>query len=70
MSLSEKAWMLRLMMTILGKAIGRESLLPSAMTNHCRLLITVGAGPVMGLDGHPIFTKLRAVWHRLMCLRA
>ena len=58
------------MMTILGRAKGRESLLPAAMMNRCRSLITMGARPMMGLDERPIFTRPQVVWHHLMCLRA
>ena len=61
--------MLRIMMTILRRAIGRESLLLVAMTNHCRLPVTMALGPVMQLDERPILTKLQAVWHHLMRLR-
>ena len=49
MSLQEKARVLRLIMTILGRDVRRESLLLAAMTNHYRSLITMGAGPMMGL---------------------
>ena len=47
-----QARVVRVMMTIQGRAIGRESLLPAALTDHCRSLITIGAR----LDERPIFT--------------
>ena len=70
MSLQEKARVLRLMVTIMGRSIGWKSLLPAAKTNECRSLIAMGARPVMGLDECPIFTRLQAVWHHLMQLKA
>ena len=80
LALDFKAWrdvsprepqlMLGLMVTILGRSIGRESLLPAAMTNHYWSLITMGAGPLIGLDERPIFTRPQAVWHHRLRLRA
>ena len=69
-SLQEKVRVLRLMMKIFGRAIGRESLLPANMKNQSLSLITKGAGPVRALDKRSIFTTPHAVWHHLMCLRA
>ena len=57
MSLQEKAQVLRIMVTIVGRFIGRESLLPAAMTNHYRSLITMGEGPMMGDGRAPILGR-------------
>ena len=70
MSMREKAQVLRLIVTILGRLVGQESILLAAMTNHCRSLITIGAAPVLGLDECPILTKLSTIWHHVTRLRA
>ena len=53
----------------MGKAAGRESFLPAPITNHCRLLVPLGAGPVVGVKGRPLLTRPMAVWHHLKRLQ-
>ena len=65
----EKARVLRLIITLMGRSVGQESILPATVTNHYRSLVTMGAGAVMGLGGCPTFTRLRGVWHHLLWLR-
>ena len=65
MSLQEKGRVLRLAVSLLGKAAGRESILPAELTNRCRSLVPLGAGTTAGVKGRPIFTRPAAVWHHL-----
>ena len=65
MSLQEKGRVLRLVVSLLGKAAGRESILPAGFTNRCRSLVPLGAGTTAGVKGRPIFTRPAAVWHHL-----
>ena len=65
MSLQEKGRVLRLAVSLLGKAAGRESILPAGFTNRCRSLVPLGAGTTAGVKGRPIFTRPAAVWHHL-----
>ena len=65
MSLQEKGRVLRLAVSLLGKAAGRESILPAGFTNRCRSLVPLGAGTTAGVKGRPIFTRPAAVWHYL-----
>ena len=46
-------------MTLLGKALGAESILPAAITARCRSLILLGAGTVVGSGGRERETNLR-----------
>ena len=39
------------------------------ITNHCRSLVPLGAGPVVGVKGRPLFTRPMAVWHHLKRLQ-
>ena len=64
MSLQEKGRVLRLAVSLLGKAAGRESILPAGFTNRCRSLVPLGAGTTAGVKGRPIFTRPAAVWHQ------
>ena len=64
-SLQEKGRVLRLAVSLLGKAAGRESILPAGFTNRCRSLVPLGAGTTAGVKGRPIFTRPAAVWHHL-----
>ena len=61
MSLQEKGRVLRLAVSMLGKAAGRESILPAGFTNRCRSLVPLGAGTTAGVKGRPIFTRPAAV---------
>ena len=61
--------MLRLIVTLVGKATERESIFPAKMTHHCRSLTSMRAGTVMGLEGRPIFTRPLAAWTHLERLR-
>ena len=49
MSLQEKGRVLRLVVTLLGRAPGTESILPAAITTGCRSLVPLGAGTVVGV---------------------
>ena len=69
LSLQEKGRVLRLAVTLLGRAAGRESILPAAITTRCRALVLLGAGMVVGVKGRPLFTRPAAVWHHLQRLR-
>ena len=69
LSLREKGRVVCLAVTLMGKAAGRESILPARITNHCRLLVPPGVGPVVGVKGHPLFTRPMAVWHHLKRLQ-
>ena len=51
MSLQEKGTVLRLIVTLTGRATERESIFPFKMTHHCRSFTSMGAGTVMGLEG-------------------
>ena len=62
--------MLRLIVTLLGRALERESIFPVGMTHHCLSLASMGAGTVMGLEVHRVFTRPTAVWKHLERLRA
>ena len=63
MSLQEKGRVLRVAVSLLGKAAGRESILPVGFTNRCRSLVPLGAGTAVGVKGRPVFTRPTAVWH-------
>ena len=63
MSLQKKGRVVRLAVTLLGRVAGRESILPAAITTHCRSLMPLGAVPVVGVKGRPLFTWPMAVWH-------
>ena len=65
MSLQEKDRVLRLAVSLRGKAAGRESILPAGFTNRCRSLVPLGAGTTAGVKGRPVFTRPAAVWHHL-----
>ena len=69
MSLQEKGRVLRLAVSLLGKAAGRESILPVGFTNRCRSLVPLGAGTIAGVKGRPVFTRPTAVWHHLRRLQ-
>ena len=62
--------MLRLIVTLVGRAAERESIFPVRMTHHCRSLTSMGTGTVMGLEGRPVFTRPTALWKHLERLRA
>ena len=68
LSLQEKGRVLRLAVTLLGRATGRESILPAAITTRCRALVPLGAGMVVGVKGRQLFTKSAAMWHHLQRL--
>ena len=65
MSLQEKGRVLRLIVTLVGRATERESIFPVKITHHYRSLTSMGAGMVMGLEGRPVFTRPTAVWKHL-----
>ena len=65
MSLPEKGRVLRLVVSLPGKAAGREFILPAGFTNRCRSLVPLRAGTTAGLKGRPVFTRPAAVWHHL-----
>ena len=69
MPLQEKARVLRLITSLMGRAIGQDTILPAKMTNHCKTLIPMGAGLVMGLEGRPLFTRPLEVSRHLQRLR-
>ena len=69
MSLQEKARVVRLFTTLLGRSVGKESILPAKLRNSCKSLITMGAGAVMVLEGRPLLTKPLDVWKPLRRLR-
>ena len=69
MPLHEKARMLRLITSLMGRAVGQDTILPAKMTNHCKTLIPMGAGLVMGLEGRPLFTRPPEVSRHLQRLR-
>ena len=69
MSLHEKGRVLRLAVSVLGKAAGRESILLVDFTNRCHSLVPLGAGTTAGVKGKPVFTRPAAVWHHLCCLQ-
>ena len=69
MCLQEKGRVLRLIVTLVGRATERESIFPVKMTHHCRSLTSMGAGTVIGLEGRPVFTRPTAVWKHLERLR-
>ena len=62
--------MLGLVVTLLGRATGQESILPAKMAPHRRSLISMGASTVMGIEGHPLLVLRKAVWQHLIRLRA
>ena len=68
-SLQEKSKVLRLIVTLVGRATERESIFPVKMTHHCRSLTSMGAGTVMGLEGRPVFARPTAVGKHLERLR-
>ena len=70
MSLQENGRVLRLIVTLVGRATERESTSPVKMTYHYRSLTSMGAGTVMRLEVCPIFTRPTAVWKHLEKLRA
>ena len=50
----------------MGRAVGQDTILPAKMTNHCKTLVPLGAGLVMGLEGRPLFgrrVKSRATYN-------
>ena len=55
--------------TLMGKAAGKESILPARITNHCRSLVPLGPGPVVGVKKRALFTRPMAVWHHLKRLQ-
>ena len=59
----------RLAETLMGKAARRESILLARITNHCRSLAPLGAAPVVGVKGRPLFTRPMALWHHLQRLQ-
>ena len=69
MSLQEKGRVLRLAVSLLGKAARRESILPVDFTNRCRSLVPLGAGTTAGVKGRHVFTRPAAVWHHLCRLQ-
>ena len=69
MSPQEKGQVVRLAVTLPGKAAGKESILPAAITTHCCSLVPLGAGPVVGVKGRPLFTRPMAVQHHLKRLQ-
>ena len=69
LSLQEKGRVVRLAVTLMGKAAGRKSILPARIANHCRSLVPLGACPVVGVKGRPLFTRPMAVWHHLKRLQ-
>ena len=54
LSLQEKGRVVCLAVTLMGKAPGRESILPARITNHRRSLVPLEVGPVVG-EGTPPF---------------
>ena len=69
MSLQEKGRVVWVAVTLLGRAAGKESILPAAITMHYRSLMLLMAGPVVGVKGCPLFTWPMAVWHHLKRLQ-
>ena len=69
LSLQEKGRVLRLAVTLMGKAVGKESILLARITNHCRSLVPLGVGPVVGVKGRPFFPRPMAVWHHMKRLQ-
>ena len=69
MPLREKARVLRLITSLMGRSIGQDTILPAKMINHCKTLISMGAGLVMGLEVRPLFTKPLEVSRHLHRLR-
>ena len=69
MSLQEKGRVLRLAVSLLGKAAGRQCILPVGFTNRCRSLVPLGAGTTAGVKSRPVFTRPTAVRHHLRRLR-
>ena len=65
LSLQEKGQVLRLAVTLLGRMLRKESILPAPITTRCRSLVPLGAGTVVGVKGRPLSTRPMAVWHRL-----
>ena len=61
--------MLRLITSLMGRSIGQDTILPAKMINHCKSLIPMGAGLVMGLEGRPLFTRPLEVSRHLHRLR-
>ena len=49
--------------------MGKEPILPAAVTTQCRSLVPLGAGTVVGVKAHPLFTRPMAVWHHLKRLQ-
>ena len=62
--------MLRLVVTLLGRATGQESILPAKMTHHRRPLISMGVGTLMGVEGRPLPVKPQTLWQHFIWLRA
>ena len=65
LSLQEKGNVVRLAVTLMGKAAGRGSFLLAPITNHGCSLVPLGVGPVVGVKGRPLFTRPMAVWHHM-----
>ena len=66
MSLQEKGRVLWLAVSLVGRAAGRESILPAAITTRCCTLVPLGASMVVGVKGGPLFTRPAAIWHHLL----
>ena len=62
MSLQEKARVMRLITTLMGRSVGKETILPAKLTNACKSLVPMGAGTIMGLEGRPLLTRPLEVW--------
>ena len=69
MPLQEKARVLRLITSLMGRSIGQDTILPAKMINHCKTLFPMGARLVMGLEGRPLFTRPLEVSRHLHRLR-
>ena len=59
----------KLITSLMGRSIGQDTILPAKMINHCKTLIPMGAGLVMGLEGRPLFTSPLEVSRHLHRLR-
>ena len=53
MSLQEKARVMRLITTLLGRSVGKESILPAKLTNSCKSLIPMGQERLWAWRGAP-----------------
>ena len=68
MALQEKGRVLRMIATLLGRAM-EPLIFLAKMTHHRRSVTSMKAGTVMGLEGCLLFTRLLVVWHHLERLR-